>query len=175
MKLSVDIQHTPEAALVARLADLINDVYATAEAGLWRDDATRTTGPQLAELVEAGEIAVARVDGEIAGAVHVHAVSDDAGLFGMLAVAPEHRGVGVGGALVDFAERLSRDRGLAAMRLELLVPRTWRHPTKVFLDGWYRRLGYRVVRRTTLDESYRELVPLLVTDCELLVYEKPLE
>ena len=84
-------------------------------------------------------------------------------------------GAGVGRALVDFTERLSRARGLAAMRLELLVPRTWRHPTKVFLDGWYRRLGYRVVRRTTLDETYPELVPLLATECELLVYEKTLE
>ena len=175
MKLSIDIQRTADAALVARLADLINDVYATAEEGLWRDDATRTTVPQLAELVEAGEVAVAKVEGEIAGAVHVHAVSDATGLFGMLAVAPEHRGGGVGRALVDFAERHSRDRGLAAMRLELLVPRTWRHPTKVFLDGWYRRLGYRVVHRTTLDDNYPELVPLLATDCELLVYEKPLE
>src|SRR5690242_583257 len=175
VKLSVDIQRTGDTALVALLADLINDVYAVAEQGLWRDDATRTTAPQLAQLIEAREIAVARVDGEIAGAVHVHAVSDGPGLFGMLAVGPEHRGAGVGRELVEFAERHCRDRGRAAMQLELLVPRTWRHPTKVFLDGWYRRLGYRVVRRTTLDENYPELVPMLATECELLVYEKPLE
>ena len=55
----------------------------------------------------------------------------------------------------------------------------WRTPRASsgcwLLDGWYRRLGYRVVRRTTLDENYPELVPLLATECELLVYEKPLE
>ena len=175
MKLSVDIQDTAEAALVRRLADLVNDVYAVAEDGLWRAGAARTTAPALADLIAAGELAVARVDGEIAGAVHVHAASDDTGLFGMLAVAPEHRGAGIGRALVGFAERHSRDRGRARMRLELLVPRTWRHPTKVFLDGWYRRLGYRVVHRTTLDENYPELVPLLATECDLLVYERPLQ
>jgi GNAT superfamily N-acetyltransferase len=175
VKLSIDIQDTAEAALAGRLADLVNDVYAVAEHGLWREGAMRTTAPAIADLIEAGELAVARVDGEIAGAVHVHAVSEDTGLFGMLAVAPEHRGAGVGRALVGFAERHSRDRGRATMRLELLVPRTWRHPVKVFLDGWYRRLGYRVVHRTTLDENYPELAPLLATECDLLVYERPLE
>jgi GNAT superfamily N-acetyltransferase len=173
--LSVDLQHTADPAVVARLTDLINDVYAVAEEGLWRSDATRTTAPQVAELIEAGELAVARLDGEIAGAVHVHAVSDDTGLFGMLVAAPEHRNIGVGRALVDFAEHHSRDCGASAMQLELLVPRTWEHPTKVFLDGWYRRLGYRVARRTTLDENYADLTPMLATECELLVYEKPLE
>lgn len=44
------------------------------------------------------------------------------------------------------------------------------------LDGWYRRIGYVVVRTTTLDENenYPELAPLLATDCDLLVYAKPL-
>jgi GNAT superfamily N-acetyltransferase len=163
-----------DADLVDRLTGLINRVYADAEHGLWRAGTPRTTAAQMAERIAAGQFAVATVPGRIAGAVRVHEVSEDTGEFGMLAAAPEHRGIGVGRALVDFAEGHCLDRGLRAMRLELLVPRTWRHPSKEFLDGWYRRLGYRVVRRTSVDEIEPELAPLLATPCDFLVYEKPL-
>ena len=164
-----------DAGLVEQLSELINGVYATAEHGLWRDGATRTTPSELAGLIEAREIAVATVGGRLVGAVRVQAISDATGEFGMLVADPEYRGIGVGRALIAFAERHSRDRGLRAMQLELLVPRTWRHPSKVFLDYWYRRIGYRVIRTISLDDMYAELSPLLATPCELVVYEKPLE
>jgi ribosomal protein S18 acetylase RimI-like enzyme len=164
-----------DAGLVEQLSELINGVYATAEHGLWRDGATRTTPSALAGLIEAREIAVATVGGRLVGAVRVQAISDATGEFGMLVADPEYRGIGVGRALIAFAERHSRDRGLRAMQLELLVPRTWRHPSKVFLDDWYRRIGYRVIRTISLDDKYAELSPLLATPCELAVYEKPLE
>ena len=48
-----------DARLVDQLTGLVNDVYATAESGLWRDGTTRTTASELAELIRAGEIAVA--------------------------------------------------------------------------------------------------------------------
>jgi len=93
----------------------------------------------------------------------------------MLAAAPAHRGAGVGRALLAFAERHSRGRGRTLMQLELLVPRQWRHPSKEeFLRAWYGRLGYRLVRTTTLDEDYPHLAPLLATACDLEIHEKPL-
>jgi GNAT superfamily N-acetyltransferase len=163
-----------DAALVERLTGLVNDVYAASEEGLWQRDATRTSASDMAELVAAGEIAVATVDGELAGAIHVQALSGATAEFGMLAAAPEHRGLGVGSALVGFAERHSRERGMRTMRLEVLTPRTWRHPSKVFLDAWYRRIGYRVTCMTRVDETYPDLAPLLATPCRFVVYEKPL-
>ena len=163
-----------DAGLVDELARLVNDVYETAESGLWREGKTRTTTAQLAELIAAGEIAVATRDGRIAGLVRLHDIADDTSEFGMLAADPGRRGTGVGRALVDFAEEHSRARGLRAIRLELLVPRAWTHPSKEFLKGWYGRRGYRLVRTTTLDESYPQLAPLLATECDLEVHEKPL-
>jgi GNAT superfamily N-acetyltransferase len=163
-----------DAGLVNRLTELINDVYVIAEAGLWRDSATRTSASELAELIGARQLAVASVRGQIAGAVRVHAVSDVTGEFGLLAAAPEHRGIGIGSALVGFAEEHCRDRGLRAIQLELLVPRSWRHPSKEFLDAWYRRIGYRVTRTTSVEESEPQLAPLLATPCHFVVYEKPL-
>src|SRR4051794_15930577 len=120
---------------------MINGVYAPAERGLWRRGATRTTASELAGLVAAGEIAVATRRGDLAGAVRLRDVAADASELGMLAAASPHRGTGVGRALVDFAEESSRARGLRAIRLELLLPRAWRHPGKEALKAWYGRRG----------------------------------
>src|SRR5262245_1553432 len=160
--------------LVGQLAELINHVYAVAEAGLWVDGATRTTPDELAELISDGEIAVARRDAEVVGSVRIRDVDDDASEFGMLVAAFEQRGTGVGRELVGFAEQNSRERGRRAMQLELLVPREWQHPSKEFLKAWYGRIGYRPIRTGSMEDSYPHLAPLLATGCDLLGYEKAL-
>jgi hypothetical protein len=60
------------------------------------------------------------------------------------------------------------------MQLELLVPTSWQHPSKQFLQDWYSRIGYREVKTGTLGEFYPELEPLLATPCELVVSRKVL-
>jgi GNAT superfamily N-acetyltransferase len=159
---------------VDHVTGLVNDVYATAESGLWRNGAPRTTAAELAELIRAEQIAVATRHGQIVGSVRLHDVADDLSEFGMLVAAPDQRGTGVGRALVAFAEEHSRERGLRAIQLELLVPRAWRHPSKEFLKAWYGRLGYRPVRTGSLDDGHPHLAPLLATPCDLEIYEKPL-
>jgi GNAT superfamily N-acetyltransferase len=156
------------------LTDLVNAVYATAESGLWRSDVTRTTTREMAALIRAHEIAVARLDGRSVGSVRVHAISDTMGEFGMLVVAPENRDAGVGRALVDFAERVCREGGLDAIQLEVLVPRGWQHPSKELLRAWYGRIGYRFVRTGRIDDDYPHLAPQLATACDFEIYEKPL-
>jgi GNAT superfamily N-acetyltransferase len=163
-----------DATLMERIADLINEVYAVAEEGLWIDGATRTTVDGVAELTRAGEIAVARVRGQIVGCVRVQRLDEGTGEFGMLVADPAHRGVGIGRELIRFAERSCREDGLATMQLELLVPRGWTHPTKEFLAAWYTRIGYRVARTGTIDEAYPALAPLLATPCDFVIYQKDL-
>ena len=163
-----------EGTLTGHLTSLINDVYLAAESGLWRPEATRTTAAEVAGLIRAGQIAVASRDGEIVGSVRVHDVAGDASEFGMLVAAPSHRGTGVGRALLDFVERRGRERALRAIRLELLVPRTWSHPSKEFLSDWYGRRGYQIVRIERPERPYPHLAPLLVTPCDLQIREKPL-
>ena len=160
---------------VEALVGLVNDVYAVAEDGLWEDGRYRTDIAEVRSLIEAGEIVVARSeDGTLAGTVRVHDIGQDAAELGMLAAAPSVRGTGVGRALIEFVEQRSREQGRRAMQLELLVPRDWSHPTKEFLHGWYGRRGYRLVRTTTLDESYPHLAPSLVTPCVLETHRKDL-
>lgn len=163
-----------DAGVAAELADLVNRVYAEAEAGLWLDGAARTTEAEVADLIRAGQIAVARSGERVVGAVRVQELADGVGEFGMLVAAPEERGTGVGRDLVSFAERWARDRGLTRMQLELLVPRTWTHPVKDFLRGWYTRIGYRVVRTEDFGEAYPALVAQLACPCDFLVFHKDL-
>jgi ribosomal protein S18 acetylase RimI-like enzyme len=161
-------------AVVTALTGLINEVYRAAEEGLWVEDATRTTAEEVAELTRAGQIAVARLGGRIAGCIRIQRLDGDTSEFGMLAAAPGCRGFGVGRALVRFAEQYSRDAGRDTMQLELLVPREWSHPSKEFLADWYNRIGYKVVRTGTIDEAYPNLAPLLATPCDFVTYQKDL-
>jgi GNAT superfamily N-acetyltransferase len=163
-----------DAALVDELTALINEVYTAAERGIWRDGFSRTTTSEVAGLIAAGEIALARRESRLAGAVRLCDVAEDTSLFGMLVASPDQRGTGVGRALVEFAEQRARDRGMRAMRLELLVPRTLRHPSKEFLAGWYARRGYRRIGSTGFEGAYPHVAPLLLTPCDLETHEKPL-
>jgi GNAT superfamily N-acetyltransferase len=163
-----------DAALMERITDLTNEVYAAAEDGLWADHAARTRVDEVAELTRAGQIAVARLGGRVVGCVRIQRLDEGTGEFGMLAADPAHRGIGVGRELVRFAERKCRAEGLLTMRLELLVPREWTHPTKQFLAAWYTRIGYRVARTGTIDEAYPALAPLLATRCDFVIYHKDL-
>jgi GNAT superfamily N-acetyltransferase len=146
-------------------------VYADAERGLWIAGATRTTASEVAGLVRAREFAGVRLGERLAGCVRVHRLDATTSEFGMLAADPAHRGIGLGRDLVRFAEHQVRT---ATMRLELLVPREWTHPSKQFLAGWYGRLGYTVTRVGSIDESHPGLGSLLATPCDVMVYEKNL-
>jgi GNAT superfamily N-acetyltransferase len=163
-----------DTALMTRLADLVNRSYAASEKGMWLDDGDRTTAVEVAGLTRAGKVAVARIDGRIVGCVRVEWLDERAAEFGTLAADVAHHGAGIGRELVRFAERRSRDGGFATMQLELLVPRDWAHPSKEFLAAWYARMGYRVHRTRTVENSYPELAPRLATPCLFVTYRKSL-
>jgi GNAT superfamily N-acetyltransferase len=164
-----------DAALMAQLTELINGVYAVAEKGLWVDGAARTTVERVTELVRAGQLAVARLAGQIVGCVRVQLLGYGVGEFGMLAVIPASRGTGVGRDLVLFAEQAARRARCHTMQLEVLVPRAWSHPSKDFLTDWYTRSGYKLARVGAIEESYPELAPLLATPCDYMIYRKALQ
>ncbi|MDQ2660948.1 MAG: GNAT family N-acetyltransferase [Actinomycetota bacterium] len=160
--------------LVVAIAELINDVYDEAEAGLWTVGARRTSSEEVAELVRLQELVTARTGDRLVGVVRVQRLGEELAEFGMLAADPERRGLGIGRDLVAFAEHLAGEGGCREMQLELLVPATWSHPSKEFLRAWYTRIGYRHVRTSELGELYPELSLLLATACDLEIYRKDL-
>jgi GNAT superfamily N-acetyltransferase len=177
--MSIEVELLPgtaraDATLMERITELANEVYAVAEAGLWTDGATRTSVEEIVQLTGSGQIAVARIGGDVVGCVRVQRLDERTGEFGMLCADPARRGVGIGRELIRFAERTCRADGMSTMQLELLVPRDWTHPTKQFLAEWYSRIGYRIARTGTIDELYPELAPRLATPCDFVIYRKEL-
>lgn len=160
--------------LVRGLSELINLVYTVAEEGLWRDGSTRTTVDEVEGLIGAGEIVVAVLDGEIVGSMRLRELDERTAELGMLVAAPGRRGHGIGRQLVRFAETGAMADGLTVMQLELLVPTDREHPSKAFLASWYTRMGYRVVRSASIEQTYPGLAPLLATRCEMLTWHKRL-
>jgi ribosomal protein S18 acetylase RimI-like enzyme len=163
-----------DADVVRTVTDLVNDVYAVAEQGLWRDEAARTNAGEVQSYLQAGQLVVAARAGQVVGCLRVQRLDDDTSEFGMLAAAPALRNTGIGRRLVTFAEHDAVSSGRRTMQLELLQPRDWTHPSKEFLAQWYRRLGYVVMRIGSIEESCPHLAPLLATPCDFVVYQKPL-
>ncbi|WP_306215584.1 GNAT family N-acetyltransferase [Actinoplanes sp. RD1] len=164
----------PDATIVTRLTEIVNQAYLEGEKGLWRDNAGRTTAKEMAGLAAQGQLAVARRADTIIGTVRVRQLAPGLGQLGMLAADPRQRGGGVGRELVRFAEDHARAAGATTMQLELLVPLAGEHPVKEFLRTWYTRIGYARVGTASLADDHPELAPRLAVPCELLVFHKPL-
>ncbi|KAF2973436.1 hypothetical protein GQX73_g103 [Xylaria multiplex] len=182
---AADDKHLTEA-----LTALVNAVYSTAERDIYSTDFERTSTEDVADLLRAGELAIAylpRPDanedassfhqtwGTPIGCISMKQISPTTGEFGMLAVDPAHRGAGVGGGLVRFAEeRCYRNLGLGAMRLELLAPVHFEHGGKTRLQAWYESLGYVHVELRDFKGAYPHLHELLSGPTEFRVFEKRL-
>jgi GNAT superfamily N-acetyltransferase len=163
-----------DVGLIGRITELFNRGSRTAEEGLWADGAGRTTTSEVARMVALRQVALARIDGRIVGAVRVRQLDAQTGELGMLVADPARRGEGIGRRLVAFAEQLSRERDLAVMQLELLVPLGWPDATRTFLHAWFTRIGYRPERSGPVDDSSPHLARLLATPCDVIVYHKHL-
>jgi GNAT superfamily N-acetyltransferase len=161
-----------EAANVERLSGLINEVYDDAESGMWKRKGTRTHPAEVERLLRGRALILAEIDGLVVGSVNVNLLGDGVGEFGMLVADRRFRGVGIGSALVEQAEGWARQQGCHTMRLEILTPRHWTHPSKTFLQQWYSRIGYAPHATEPLEAMHPELVPELTTECDFTVWHK---
>ena len=164
-----------DAVFVETVTDMVNLVYADAEKGMWVDGTDRATPGEIAAMIAAGRLVIARdEDGTLVGAMQLQRLPTGEGELGMLVAHPERRGAGLGKDLIAYGESWARAQGLTTMQLELLYPSTWTHPVKKFLYDWYTRLGYRVIGTGDLADDYPDLVARLATPCDFLIFHKPL-
>lgn len=120
---------------VPALTRLVNECYAIEEFFV---DGDRTDEREIATMLAAGMFLVLdRSGGGLAGAVYVRPTGDH-GYFGMLSVAPDLRGHGIGRRLVAVAEALCQAQGCSAIDLQIVNLREE-------LGPWYRRQGYQEV------------------------------
>ncbi|MBP9208621.1 MAG: GNAT family N-acetyltransferase [Kofleriaceae bacterium] len=124
------------------LTDLVNRAYQV-EAFFVEGD--RTTPDEVRALAEAGKFLVLDAGGELAAAVYVRPEADAdaepgagpvAGSFGMLSVAPELQGRGLGKRMIAVAEAMCAAMGCATVGVRVVNVREE-------LPPFYRRLGYR--------------------------------
>lgn len=163
-----------EADNIKRLSNLINQVYDDAESGMWKRKGTRTSPAEIERLLRARALILAEVGGVLVGSVNVNLLGGGVGEFGMLVAHREYRGEGVGSALVEHAERWARQHACHTMRLEVLTPRHWAHPSKEFVRRWYSRIGYAPRTTEPFEATHPELVPELATECDFTVWHKSL-
>jgi ribosomal protein S18 acetylase RimI-like enzyme len=163
-----------DAALVSDLWARINAAYGQAEEALWAPGTDRVELERVIEIVAAGEMAVARVNGRIVGSIRVRMLDPHTGYFGLLAVHPDDQRRGVGRELILFAERFAREQGATHMELRLLVPREGVDRGKGRLHEWYSRLGYRVTERRDFAKLNPEAAAAMRTPLDLLTFRKAL-
>ena len=144
---------------VERLTDLINAVYDDAESGMWKSQGARTNRAEVERLLRARALILADVGGVLVGSVNVNLMGNGVGEFGMLVADRRYRGKGIGTALVRHAESWAREHGCHTMRLEILTPRRWSHPSKTFLQQWYARIGYAPQSTESFESMHPELLP----------------
>lgn len=120
------------------LVRLINEAYEI-ERFFVEDD--RTDESEIAAMADKGHFLVLdRAGGTLAAAVYVRIDDAEAGrgYFGMLSVAPDLRGAGLGKRLVGVAEALCTALGCTVMDLRIVNLREE-------LGPWYRSLGYQEI------------------------------
>jgi len=69
---------------VAELTDLVNEVYAAGEKGIWIEGTDRTSPAEIAAMIEAGHLVVARDGDAVVGAMRLQRLPSGEGEFGML-------------------------------------------------------------------------------------------
>ena len=143
---------------VDALVAMINRVYFAGEGDLFGAGFQRTSVDEVRSLIMAGELLAleATLDDDteptVHGCMHLRRNNDVSFMFGMLAVSERARRFGFGSALLDHAECVVRQAQCSMLQLTLLSPVHEVHAHKRFLEAWYRRRGFDVVRQ--LDFSY---------------------
>ena len=127
------------------LAELVNRAY---EIEGFFVDGQRTDAEEIARMLRKGTFLVLEHGRErpaLAGAVYVEA-SPEGGRIGMLSVAPELQGMGLGTRLVRIAEAMCEAMGAPTVRLRIVNLREE-------LGRWYRSLGYEEIGTAPYDHG----------------------
>lgn len=142
---------------------------------MWKRKGTRTRPAEIERLLRARALILAEIDGALVGSVNVALRGAGVGELSMLVADRRYRGEGIGSALVEHAESWAREHACHTMRLELLTPRYWKHPSKEFLRKWYSRIGYTAQTTEPFELMHRDLMPELATECDFTVWHKSLK
>lgn len=132
-----------QAADAPALAALVNRAY---EVEGFFVEGLRTNADEIDRMLRSGTFLVLERGGDrpaLAAAVYVEP-QPERGYFGMLSVAPEFQGMGLGTRLVRIAEAMCEAMGAPTVRLKIVNLREE-------LGRWYRSLGYEEIGTSPYD------------------------
>jgi GNAT superfamily N-acetyltransferase len=148
-----------------KLYELVVHAYAETEKEIWGDHYVRIEQNEFLNLLEKGELLIAKYEGEIVGSIHFYLVDQNTYGFGLLNVDFNHLGKGIGQKLIKAAEEEAKNRGAKQMKLDILRPLDVKAPFKDWLATYYRSLGYRHIKTI----GFLEIEPLLTEKFEKMV------
>ncbi|TLD14482.1 hypothetical protein PspLS_11134 [Pyricularia sp. CBS 133598] len=171
-----------DATIPNAIATMVNECYLAAEGDLWRpeDRLERTDPAVVSSLITTGDLVVAwSPSGAVAGCASLSPHGKGGLMIGMLATA--RRGGGLGGRIIAFCEDEARGRAGMPGTGGCCAVEFWRprgpvpHAGKERLFGWYRRLGYEVVKTEDMAESkYADFVRRMAVGIDNILLEKKL-
>jgi N-acetylglutamate synthase-like GNAT family acetyltransferase len=168
------VELTSDTALAAELCGIVNRAYEVGEHGLWLGGVERMRTDEVADAIRRGEALVASDDGEIVGYARLRRLDERLADLGPIAIDPDRWGSGAGGALVRFAEARAREAGVAAMQLDVLMPKAGAHEHKEALRAWYERLGYALVEHVPFERIASHGAEDLAVPCQFAIFRKAL-
>lgn len=168
----ISIRPWQDPAHTERICTLVNDIYVTAEEGIWRPEKKRIEPDELLKKMKTGEVFLAWKGEEIIGTVYGIRESNGVYRFEMLSVDPKSREAGIGSLLVEHVENRAETLGCEEIQFELLHPKSWAHPGKERMKSWYLKRGYHVIRHASVEEFYPQSLKYLITDADFTVWSK---
>jgi GNAT superfamily N-acetyltransferase len=118
----------------------------------------RTNAEELLVLLEKGQLILAELGGRAAGSIYVEFRGVEC-YFGMLAVAPEMQGKGLGQLLVTKAEDMALENGCSKMVIRVIDRRTE-------LPPFYEKLGYKITSVEPFPADWETLLPCRMVNME---------
>jgi len=125
-----------------RLFNIIRIAYAETEKEVWGEGYVRVSRSTLKRHIEYDQFLIALIDDEIVGGIRVYEKESGSWTFGLLGADFEHKGKGIGRALIAAAESKAKEAGGTEMSIEILRAKDIETDFKVNLAKWYQRLGY---------------------------------
>ncbi|NQZ06574.1 MAG: GNAT family N-acetyltransferase [Algicola sp.] len=159
---------------IGHITHMINTAYELAESGMWKSGGTRTNTLLVEQNVKDKALLLAELDNTIVGSLLVQLKDKQTCEMGVIVADVTFRKLGIGSALINTAEQWAIEQGCKVMRLELLTPRNWSHPSKEFLKQWYTRLNYIPKQTESFEKVYPQKIAELDTECDFTVWLKAL-
>lgn len=160
-----------------RMYSILIHAYAKTESEIWGPNYVRISEKEFADIIRRGEFYGAFIKGRLVGSVRLFKKDQQLFSFGLLSADFNLKGIGIGGALVDYIENIARKEGGLYMEIEILRAIGVDVPFKKALKAWYTRLGYKYIKSASFENlkpENAEKADKLIQPCVFDCYQKVL-